>query len=125
MFDNELKKIKSSSALSGSSSENASQDISSNIPNSDMLGMLGAEKKLPGGVQKKMESSFGADFSNVRIYESPAIGQMGAEAFAKGNIIGFDSGKFNPSSQSGQELLGHELSHVVSQGRGEVKGGKG
>ncbi|MBQ4347714.1 MAG: DUF4157 domain-containing protein, partial [Firmicutes bacterium] len=46
-------------------------------------------------------------------------------AFAKGNIIGFDSGKFNPSSQSGQELLGHELSHVVSQGRGEVKGGKG
>ncbi|MDJ0509390.1 MAG: DUF4157 domain-containing protein [Crocosphaera sp.] len=40
---------------------------------------------------------------------------MGAQAFTHGNDVYFNSGKFNPGSSSGKELLAHELTHVVQQ----------
>ena len=100
--------------------ESLNPESMADMSNSDMLGLLGTERKLPDEVRGKMESSFNADFSSVKVYESSAIGDMGAQAFAKGNVIGFDRGKFDPGSESGQSLLGHELSHVMQQTRGEV-----
>ena len=41
---------------------------------------------------------------------------------AQGSRIAFAPGKLDFASASGQALLGHELSHVVSQARGEVTG---
>jgi hypothetical protein len=38
-----------------------------------------------------------------------------ARAFATGNDIFFKEGEYNPSSRGGQELLAHELTHVVQQ----------
>ena len=120
MFELKSKKISGPRQESRPSGEPENESLESSAGNNTMLGMLGAEKKLPDGVREKMESSFSADFSNVKVYESSAVGDMGAEAFAKGNVIGFDKGKFNPDSESGQSLLGHELSHVMQQSRGEV-----
>ena len=45
---------------------------------------------------------------------------LGAHAFAQGNQVHFAPGKYNPTSQSGQKLLGHELTHVVQQRQGRV-----
>ena len=45
-----------------------------------------------------------------------------AEAVAQGSNIAFAPGKLDFSSTRGQALLGHEISHVASQARGEVKG---
>jgi hypothetical protein len=39
-----------------------------------------------------------------------------AKAFTTGSDIFFSKGAYDPGSQSGQELLGHELTHVVQQG---------
>ncbi len=53
---------------------------------------------------------------------------MGALAYTQGNNVHFAPGQYNPSSQKGQELLGHELTHVVQQREGRVqptKQGKG
>ena len=84
--------------------------------------MLGRPVDLPGAIRAKMEASFGADLSAVKLYESQAVADAGAEAVAQGSRIAFAPGKLDFASASGQTLLGHELSHVVSQARGEVSG---
>ena len=84
---------------------------------------LGHRVDLPDAMRARMESSFGADLSAVKLYESQAVGDAGAEAIAQGSNIAFAPGKLDLASEGGQALLGHELSHVVSQQRGEVTGG--
>ncbi|MBQ9346129.1 MAG: DUF4157 domain-containing protein [Oscillibacter sp.] len=108
--------------------------MESAIPNSVRLAMLeagqtaptaadkGHRVDLPEAMRAKMESSFGMDFSAVKLYESEMLGQTGAEAMAQGNEIAFAPGKLDFSSMEGQARLGHELSHVASQARGEVHG---
>lgn len=77
---------------------------------------------LPGAIQAKMENAFGADLSGVKIYESQAVADAGADALAQGSHIAFAPGQLDLVSMHGQALLGHELSHVVSQARGEARG---
>ncbi|MDR6552034.1 DUF4157 domain-containing protein [Paenibacillus qinlingensis] len=83
----------------------------------------GSGSKMDASIQAKMESAFKADFSNVNIHndsESSKINRsIGAEAFATGNDVFFREGRYNPDTREGQELLGHELTHVVQQ-----RGGK-
>lgn len=78
--------------------------------------------ELPDAMRAKMEAAFGMDFSGVRIDESPAVLEAGAEAVAQGDRIAFAPGALKLSSRSGQELLGHELSHIAAQARGEARG---
>jgi len=40
-----------------------------------------------------------------------------AKAFTTGQDIFFQAGAYEPGSQAGQELLAHELTHVVQQGQ--------
>ncbi len=78
--------------------------------------------KMPPLVQRKMEASFSEDFSNVNIHKNSAQStDMDAHAFTQGNDIHFAPGQYNPESQQGQELLGHELTHIVQQWSGVVK----
>ena len=83
---------------------------------------LGHRVDLPDAMREKMEASFGTDLSAVKLYESEAVGDAGAEAVTQGSNIAFAPGMLDFSSFGGQALLGHELSHVVSQARGEVTG---
>ena len=76
---------------------------------------------LDGAMKAKMAHAFG-DLSAVKFYESAAVGQAGAEAVAQGNEIAFAPGMTDFSSRTGQERLGHELSHVMSQRSGGVRG---
>jgi hypothetical protein len=76
---------------------------------------------LPDGVQDKMESAFGADFSDVKVYEnSQSAKDLEAAAYTQGDEIHFAPG-YQPYSSEGQEYLGHELSHVLQQREGIVK----
>ena len=83
---------------------------------------MGHRVDLPDAIREKMESSFGADFSHVRLYESDTVAEAGAEAVTQGSNIAFAPGKLDLTSTAGQALLGHELSHVVSQAKGESAG---
>jgi pimeloyl-ACP methyl ester carboxylesterase len=81
--------------------------------------------KLPENVQSKMESSFGQDFSDVNIHtDSDNATKLGAKAYAQGKDVHFAPGEFQPNSKEGQELIGHELTHVVQQKEGKVQGGE-
>ena len=79
-------------------------------------------KSLPSKLQSNMESSLGHDFSNVGIQtNSHKAVQMNARAFTQNEQIHFAPGEFNPSSTSGQNLIGHEFTHIAQQRAGVVK----
>ena len=85
----------------------------------------GSGEAIPDVNRDLFESSMGRDFSGVKIHtgqESDNLNQeLGARAFTKGNDIFFREGEYNPGSSGGQELLAHELTHVVQQGGAPLK----
>ena len=74
---------------------------------------------LPNDVRADMEGEFNVDFSDVRIHTGLAAIKMcnmiNAQAFTHGFDIYFNDGKYNPDTETGQNLLAHELTHVVQQ----------
>lgn len=79
----------------------------------------GSGFSMPPALKARMESGFGADFSHVRIHTDSSAASMSssirANAFTSGNDIYFASGKYDPSSRSGQHLIAHELTHTLQQ----------
>lgn len=77
---------------------------------------------MPEGVKQKMEDSFGSDFSSVRVHpDSSKAPDVGALAYTQGTDIHFAPGQFKPDTSAGQQLLGHELAHVIQQAEGRVQ----
>lgn len=77
---------------------------------------------IPDDVRQRMESAFATDFSSVRVHpDSAQAPEVGALAYTQGTDIHFAPGQFKPETSSGQQLLGHELAHVVQQQEGRVQ----
>ncbi len=82
----------------------------------------GTKTKLPEEVQSKMENSFGTSFSDVNIHPNDeGAKDMGALAYTQGKDVHFAPGQYSPGTQKGQELIGHELTHVEQQKAGRVQ----
>jgi Domain of unknown function (DUF4157) len=81
----------------------------------------GGGRPLPEPVRAKMEAALAADFSNVRVHVGPQAERIGAIAFTMGSDIYFAPGRYQPETARGQQLLGHELAHVVQQRAGRVR----
>lgn len=82
----------------------------------------GNQTGMPQPLKEHMENSFARDLSSVRIHpESPKAPEVGALAYTQGNDIHFAPGQFKPDTTAGQQLLGHELTHVVQQAQGRVQ----
>jgi hypothetical protein len=88
----------------------------------------GSGKPLPQSTRAQMESSFNADFSQVRIHHDSSAVQMSkdlnAQAFTHGSDIYFNSGKYDTVTRSGQFLLAHELTHTIQQSAVSQTGAK-
>jgi hypothetical protein len=80
---------------------------------------------LDAGLRAQMEPAFGADFSGVRVHSDSNSHQLNqslqARAFTTGRDIFFRGGEYQPQSSGGQELIAHELTHVVQQGAPPAK----
>ncbi|MGH9136340.1 MAG: DUF4157 domain-containing protein [Acidimicrobiales bacterium] len=74
---------------------------------------------LPRSMRRPMEEAFGTDFSAVRIHAGASAQalnrQLGARAFTLGTDIFFGGPAPYSASRANQELLAHELTHVVQQ----------
>lgn len=85
----------------------------------------GSGQRIPDVNRELFESTMGHDFSGVNVHadaESDSLNkQLGARAFTTGSDIFFRQGEYNPASSGGQELLAHELTHVVQQGGAAVQ----
>lgn len=80
------------------------------------------ETGMPDGVKQQMEDSFSTDFSSVRVHpDSSSAPEVGALAYTQGTDIHFAPGQFKPDTSTGQQLLGHELAHVLQQQAGRVQ----
>lgn len=92
--------------------------ISSDIESS-IEGARGGGAGLDEGTRSSMEGAFNADFSSVKVHTDSASDSLNqslqSKAFTTGQDIFFRQGEFSPQSSGGQELLAHELTHVVQQ----------
>ncbi|WP_229784625.1 eCIS core domain-containing protein [Deinococcus radiotolerans] len=84
----------------------------------------GAGNPLPEAVQRHLEQGLNHDLSRVRIHDDAEADRLAkgvnALAFTTGTDIFFQAGRFNPNTQTGLELLAHEVTHTVQQSQGRV-----
>ena len=92
----------------------ASADLESAINSSK-----GGGQALDAGLQQSMEQAMGVNFSGVRVHTDFQSDQLNrsiqAKAFTTGQDVFFRQGTYQPSSREGQQLIAHELTHVVQQ----------
>jgi hypothetical protein len=81
---------------------------------------------LDAATRALMESSFGSDFSGVRVHTGALAAESAAairaHAYTSGKDIVFAEERYAPGTPEGQRLLAHELAHVEQQGSGPVAG---
>jgi Domain of unknown function (DUF4157) len=99
----------------------AHSSVVSNVEQ-DIERARGSVRPLPGDLRLRMEQSFGADFSGVRVHADADSDRLNrslqARAFTTGTDLFFRGGEYSPNSRQGQQLIAHELTHVVQQGGG-------
>lgn len=87
---------------------------------SSLQSTKGGGAPLPDSTRQFMENRFGADFGSVRIHTGSTAVQLNrevhAQAFAHGNDVYFNAGKYAPHTPEGGLLLAHELTHTIQQG---------
>jgi hypothetical protein len=85
----------------------------------------GSGQPLANSIREPIEQAFGADFSGVKVHTDAQSDQLNqsiqARAFTTGQDIFFRQGEYNPGSRGGQELIAHELTHVVQQNGSAVQ----
>ncbi len=95
-----------------------------NVPASVNDVLRSSGRPLGRPVQDAMEGRMGHDFSRVRVHtDDKAAGSaaaVNAKAYAVGDHIVFGAGRYQPHSPEGQQLLAHELTHVVQQTGGAL-----
>jgi len=73
--------------------------------------------KLDTGIRASMEARYGHSLDHVRIHtDQPATSlceRFAAQAFAFGNHIVFSKGSYAPKTPAGEQLLRHEVAHVL------------
>jgi WXG100 family type VII secretion target len=60
----------------------------------------------------------GDPFAGVSVHNQGSASAQGAGAYASGNDIAFGPGQYAPGNKDGQDLIAHELPHVLQQREG-------
>jgi hypothetical protein len=78
-----------------------------------------AGQALDPAMRTLMETRLGHDFSRVRVHADTSAAAsaraVAALAYTVGQHVVFGAGRYAPGTSAGQELLAHELTHVVQQ----------
>lgn len=81
--------------------------------------LTSAGQPLDAATQSFFASRLGHDFGNVRVHADAAAAEsarsVNALAYTMGQDVVFGAGQYAPGSRAGQQLLAHELTHVVQQ----------
>lgn len=89
--------------------------------------LTGKGRPLTATEKAETEAKLGGNFDDVRIHTDPQASQMAeqlnARAFTYGSDIVMADGQYTPHTQTGQQLLSHELAHVVQQQGTAVRDG--
>ena len=107
----------------GSTSTLAPPLFARSAPPHDVQSVLNEPgKPLDTTALNDFQTSFGHDFSTVRVHAddraAASAASVSARAFTIGDHVVFGRGEYAPGTSTGRHLLGHELAHVVQQSRG-------
>lgn len=88
----------------------------------------GSGSGLESGFRERMEQSFGADLSSVRVHQDAASDTLNRQLTARAFTTGSDIFLRGDASPSDHHLMAHELTHVIQQrsgagGSGEMTAG--
>ncbi|HEX8922836.1 MAG TPA: DUF4157 domain-containing protein, partial [Pyrinomonadaceae bacterium] len=76
-------------------------------------------QSLPKQIRSSLEKQFQAPLASVRIHDNPTASSLTrkqhANAMTIGEDIHFAKGRYRPFETRGQQLLAHELTHVLQQ----------
>lgn len=76
-------------------------------------------RPLDPGTRALMQARFGHDFGGVQVHTdaqaNTSAEMMQAAAYTLGDQIVFGAGRYQPHTQTGKQLIAHELAHVVQQ----------
>ena len=73
---------------------------------------------LGASTRERAEARLASDFGAVRVHRNSFLAAgFGANALTYGGDIHFAPGAYEPGTAEGEALIGHELAHVVQQGR--------
>jgi len=84
-------------------------------PSGEQAASHGPGAPLTDPTRDKMERAFGRDFSAVRVHSQESVSDLRALAYTRGSHIHFAPGQYRPGGVAGDELIAHELTHVVQQ----------
>jgi hypothetical protein len=70
---------------------------------------------LPAETQARMERAFGHSFADVRVHPESPRASGRTHAVTQGRDIHFAPGSYQPGTERGDWLIGHELAHVIQQ----------
>lgn len=80
---------------------------------------LPSGQPLDAATRNFMEPRFGHDFGRVRVHTDREAAEsaraLDARAYTVGQDVVFGEGQYAPSTDTGSELLAHELTHVIQQ----------
>jgi hypothetical protein len=86
----------------------------------EISSVRGGGQVMPESLRALLEPRFGHDFSRVRIHTDAMAANLArslhARAFTLGHDLVFGAGEYAPTTDGGQRLLAHELTHVIQQG---------
>lgn len=83
----------------------------------------GGGSSLDDGMRSNMESSFGSDFSDVRVHSSGKSAALNRSIAGKAFTTGSDIFLGKSASAADSSLMAHELTHVVQQREMSGSGG--
>jgi len=99
-------------------------EVDSNFEGS-LKNSKGGGAPLPDHLRADFEPKFGADFGGVTVHTDAKADRLNrsiqAKAFTSGQDLYFRQGAYEPGRRQGQELIAHELTHVVQQNGAAVK----
>lgn len=96
----------------------AGGEVSSEVASS-IQSERGRGHALPATVLQPFERAFGTDLTSVRVHHDDRSSELNravsARAFTVGSDIFLGASQYSPSTQAGQELLAHEVTHTIQQ----------
>ncbi|HWF72797.1 MAG TPA: DUF4157 domain-containing protein [Solirubrobacteraceae bacterium] len=88
--------------------------------------LRGGGAGLHPGARARIEPLVGDTLADVRVHDGPAADGLArsvqARAFTTGRDLFFARGEYRPGTATGDQLLAHELTHVVQQRGAPVSG---
>lgn len=82
--------------------------------------LVGGGSTLDIHTRARLERAFGTDLSKVTVSHRPEVAEIGAIAYTRGEQIALAPGQ-RLNTTEGQELLAHEVAHVIQQRQGRVR----